>query len=112
MDKTLPRALGYTFAGIAVGALIAPRRSAAFFGLPTTDPTAIALVRAVGARDLILGALVLTALDDEPALRRVLRWSALAGLADAAAVASVHGLRPQHLVHLSGAAVLALAALA
>ena len=92
-------------AGLALfgtGALIAPKTFAGQFGLPTEDPVALAFVRATGARDLVLGALIFASQDDPPSLGRILAFSSLLGLADAFALASVHGLRPQHLVHLGG----------
>ncbi len=97
---------------IGAGGVIAPKISAGQFGIPLDDPGALAFVRAAGARDVILGAIMFASLNDGTALRRVLACSSLLGLADALAVASVRGLRPQHAVHLGGFAALALLALA
>jgi hypothetical protein len=100
-------------AGLALfgtGALVAPKTFAGQFGLPTEDPVALAFVRAAGARDLVLGALIFASHDDPPSLRRILTFSSLLGIADAFALASVRGLRPQHLVHLGGFIALLLAA--
>jgi hypothetical protein len=100
-------------AGLALfgtGALIAPKMFAGQFGLPTEDPVALAFVRATGARDLVLGALIFASQDDPRSLGRILAFSSLLGLADAFALASVRGLRPQHLVHLGGFVALLLAA--
>ncbi len=96
---------------IGAGGVIAPKISAGQFGIPLDDPAALAFVRAAGARDVILGAVMFASLNDAKALRRVLAWSSLLGLADALAVGSVRGLRPQHVVHLGGFAALALLAL-
>ena len=109
MQNPLAIALGGAFAAIGSAALIAPRLSASQYGLPTVDSTALALVRAVGARDLAIGGALISNRANRPALARICLWSTVAALADAAAVASVHGLRPQHAVHLSGAVALALA---
>jgi hypothetical protein len=109
MQNPLALALGAAFAAIGAGALAAPRLSAAQYGLPTDDPTALALVRALGARDLAIGGALVSNRDDRPALARICFWSTIVALADAAAVASVRGLRPQHAVHLGGAVALALA---
>lgn len=100
-------------AGLALfgtGALIAPKTLAGQFGLPTEDPVALAFVRAAGARDVVLGALIFASQDDPPSLRRILAFSSLLGLADAVSLASVRGPRPQHLVHLGGFIGLLLAA--
>jgi hypothetical protein len=98
------------FVGIGAGAILAPKRSSRGYGLPADDPTALALVRAVGARDLIFGAIFLAMRDDDVALARIAAWTSLAGVADAAFVASVRGLQPIHVVHVGGAIALALAA--
>ncbi len=110
MNRTLSTVLGALFVAIGAGAVVAPRFSAPQFGLPSEDRTALAFVRGLGARDVVIGALILTSRDDAPALARIFSWSSLAGLADAAALASVRGLRPQHALHLGGALALALAA--
>jgi hypothetical protein len=99
---------------LAVGAsgVLAPKTASGQFGLPVDDANAMAFVRAVGARDMILGALVLAARNDPPSRRRALGFASLAGLADAAAVFSVRGLRPQHVLHVGGFLLLLAAAVA
>ena len=97
---------------IGAGGAVAPKVSAGQFGIPAADPAALAFVRATGMRDVVLGAIVFASLADAKALRRVLGWTSLVGLADALTLASVRGLRPQHAVHLGGFAALALLALA
>lgn len=109
MASAFSTLLGVAFVAIGVGGMAAPRTSAGQYGLPTDDPSALALIRALGARDLVIGALVLTSLGDAAAVRRIFAWATVAAAADAVAVASVRGLRPQHIVHLSGALALALA---
>ncbi len=109
MQNTLAMALGAAFMAIGTGAIIAPRPSAAQYGLPSNDPTALALVRALGARDIAIGGALISNRDDRPALARICFWSTIVALADAAAVASLHGLRPQHAAHIGGALALALA---
>ena len=111
MQRTLAAGIGVVFSAIGVGGVVAPKLSAGQFGIPTADPAALAFVRAVAVRDVILGGLVFASLNDPKALRRVLGWASVAGLGDALAVASVRGLRPQHAVHLGGFAALALLAL-
>jgi hypothetical protein len=109
VNNPLALALGAAFAAIGAGALVAPKLSAGQYGLPTDDPTALALVRALGARDIAIGGALISNRDDRPALARICFWSTIVALADAAAVGSVHGFRPQHAVHISGALALALA---
>jgi hypothetical protein len=112
MQNPLAVALGAAFVAIGTGAILAPRPSAGQYGLPTDDPTALALVRALGARDITIGASLLANRTDRPALARICFWGTITALADAAAVGSVRGPQPQQIIHLSGAAALGLAALA
>ena len=107
MQRTLAGGLAVIFVAIGAGAIVAPNLSAGQFGVPTGDPAGLAFVRAAGVRDVILGGIVFAALDDRKMLRRVLGWASVVGLGDAFVVASVRGLRPQHVVHLGGFAALA-----
>jgi hypothetical protein len=111
VQRALARGVAVLLTVIGAGGVIAPKRSAAQFGIPVTDPAALAFVRAAGMRDVILGGIVFASLDDATMLRRVLGWSSVVGLGDALAVASVRGLRPQHILHLGGFAALAVLAL-
>lgn len=98
------------FCAIGAGALAAPRASASQYGLPTNDETALAFVRAAGARDVVLGSLLFASLGDPGAMRRILAVAAAVGLADAAIVATRRGLTPSLALHAGGALVLALGA--
>lgn len=104
---------GFAFFAIGIGALIAPGISSAQYGLPATDRTALAFVRAIGARDLVLGVIVLALLatKNRGALELVLSVSTLAAAGDALAVASGRSdAGPQQFsVHVGGAAALLLA---
>ncbi len=104
---------GCAFVAIGIGALVAPGTSGEQYGLPTTDPTALALVRAIGARDLVLGIIILMLLAgrERNALELVLSVSILAAVGDAAAVKSARrDAGPRQLaVHVGGAAALLLA---
>jgi hypothetical protein len=101
---------GSAFLALGMGGLIAPGMSSTQYGLPTADRAALALVRALGARDLVLGIIVLTLLArrDRGALALVLGVSTIAAAGDAVAVAG--GRRdagPRQLsVHVGGAAAL------
>lgn len=69
--------------GIGVFALAAPRASARQFGIELEDPRALAFLRAMGARDLAIGALLLILAAGAPR-----GWLAL-GLAASAGIALV-----------------------
>jgi hypothetical protein len=112
MERTLGLGFAAAFLALGAGAVLAPRFSAGQYGVPSDDPAALAFVRATGVRDALLGGLILTSLGERAALRRVLGWSSLVGLADAGIVLARRGPQFQHAVHLSGFAALALAALA
>jgi hypothetical protein len=112
MKRVLASAVGAGFVLVGAGALVAPKRLAAIFGLPSDDPTAQAFVRAACARDLILGGLVFGSLDDRSALRRVLGWGSLVGLGDALLVGTARGIRPHLVLHLGGFVAVAALALA
>ncbi len=104
---------GLAFVFIGIGALLAPGFSSMQYGLPTTDRAALALIRAVGARDLVLGIIVLglLATRDRSALALVLGASTLVAIGDATAVLTGRNdAGPRQLaVHAAGAAALAIA---
>jgi hypothetical protein len=110
MSRGVAAAIAVALAGTGLTAIAAPRLGLRAYGLPSAEPVALAMARACGARDLVLGLLVARSLGDRPVLRRTLAFTTLAALADAAAVASVRGLRPAHAFHLGGALALALSA--
>ena len=97
-------------AAIGAGAMVAPRRSAAVFGIEAESPDALAFVRACGGRDLVLGALLAASLGEPAALRRALVLVSLVGVLDAIVLAAARGPRPAHALHLGGAAAMAWAA--
>jgi hypothetical protein len=104
---------GSAFVALGIGALLAPGMSSTQYGLPTTDRTALALIRAIGARDLVLGIIVLLLLAgrNRGALELVLAVSVLAALGDAIAVSSGRAdAGPRQLaIHIGGAGALLLA---
>jgi len=111
MQRTLAAATAVLLTAVGTGGVIAPKLSAGQFGIPTADPAGLAFVRAAAARDIILGAIVFGSLGDVKTLRRVLGWTSLVGLGDAVLLASLRGLRPQHILHAGGFAAVALLAL-
>ncbi len=108
IGSTVAGLCGVAFFAIGIGALWAPGISSVQYGLPATDRTALALVRAIGARDVVLGIIVLSLLAgrNRGALELVLAASILAAAGDAAAVSSGRtDAGPKQLaVHFSGAA--------
>jgi hypothetical protein len=110
--RLLPSALAGGLIVIGAAAIVAPATSSSQYGVATEDPSALAFVRATGARDLILGLAIAGSLGDQRALARLLGWVSLLGLADAAVLFAARGVRPQHVIHLSGFIALGLASVA
>ncbi len=54
----LARFMAAALCTVGAGAILAPRTSARIYGFTTTDPAALAFVRAAGARDVALGLLI------------------------------------------------------
>ena len=103
---------------VGLGALAAPRRSARMYGIVLDDDRALAFIRAMGARDLVIGALLaVIALEGR---RAPLGWglclTAVVALADYVVVDADrragregHGRRiDARLLHVAGAAGLVL----
>ena len=70
----------------------------------------LGLIRALGARDLVIGALILRSGDDRGRFAQICRWATLAACTDAIAVASARGLCANLALHAGGALGLMLAA--
>ena len=81
------------FIAIGLGALLAPATSSQQYGLSTKEPIALAYVRALGVRDLVLGLLLISfaLMRDSGAAAIVAEFGALVGLADFLIVASSRG---------------------
>ena len=77
-------AIGLAAGRIAIGAglWLAPQLAADKLGFGDIDDSGMALARLAGTRDLIMGALQLTALDDPDRLRRATAACALADAGD------------------------------
>ena len=69
--------------GIGVGALVAPRASAQQYGIVLDDSRALAFIRAMGVRDLVIGVLLLLLASTER------RGLLACGMVAAAAIAVV-----------------------
>jgi len=112
MYRTLVGSLAAGLTIVGALAMLAPKNSAGQYGMATGDPAGLGFVRATGARDVLFGLVLFGELDHPRTLRRVLGLVSMLGLADAAILASVRGIRPQHVIHLAGFGALALATLA
>ena len=104
--------------GVGLGAALAPEALARGYGLPLEpgNESGHGFVRALGARDAIIGAIALAfALrDDREAVRLTLGITTALAVADFAIVASTRGIDalPSLGIHASGIVGLALAATA
>lgn len=104
--------LGRTFAGlggiavlgIGAAALTWPRRSTSTYGIPADDADTLAYVRAIAARDLVMGAFVLWAAvaNDRPAMEVGLAASVIAPAADFILARQRRGNVPPLLIHVAG----------
>jgi hypothetical protein len=99
---SLLAALG--FVAVGIGATAAPARAASVFGLATSDPPALAYVRAAATRDLAFGLLLLSlaAQRDRPALGATLSAGVLISLADFSVVYRARGGLMSLAAHTAG----------
>lgn len=90
--------------GIGTGAFLRPATSTRTYGIPNDEPDTHAYVRAVAARDLVMGGFVMWAAfaNDRPAMKAGLLVCALAPLADFELARDRRGMIPQLLIHGSG----------
>jgi hypothetical protein len=58
VGSTLSAVVVASLVAVGVGALVAPARASAQYGIVLDDPRALAFVRAMGVRDLVLGGLL------------------------------------------------------
>jgi hypothetical protein len=105
-------AAALAFTAIGLAALALPSTSSAQYGVPSKDGHALAFVRALGGRDLVIGLLIGAFLvtGDRQALALSLAVAALAGAADFAIVSAAAGLNRSLIVHAGGTAGLLAAA--
>ncbi len=102
------------FLSLGAGALAAPRALAANYGIPVEGPDQIAYLRAVGARDAVLGLLIAAFLArHEPGpLAVTLALSSLAGASDFTLVARARGRSAPLSLAIHGTGTLGLLAIA
>jgi hypothetical protein len=116
IGSTLSALAAFAFLALGAGSFVAPQALAKNYGIPADGPEAVAYLRAIGARDAVLGLLIAAFLARrEPAsLAVVLACSALAGASDFGLVGGLRGrsATPSLLLHASGTVgLLAIAAL-
>lgn len=99
--------------GIGIGALFAPRLSSRQYGIVLADPRALAFIRAMGVRDLVMGVLLL--LLAGAGRRELLAWgmaaSAAIALVDYAVVSAAGARAAARAVHAIGGIGVLIAAL-
>ena len=90
--------------GIGTGALLFPATSTRTYGIISDDADTHAYIRAVAARDLVMGGFCLWAAsaNDRKAMEAGLLVCTLAPLADFAAAYDRRGWIPQLAIHASG----------
>jgi len=98
------------FVGLGAGACAAPEKLAQNYGLPSADATAHGYIRALGARDAVLGLLVLALLvaKDRGALGATVALCSLAGASDFAIVCAARGSAAKANLAIHGAGTVGL----
>jgi hypothetical protein len=84
IGKTLCALGAFAIGTLGAGAILAPAAMTRGYGVPSDDSGALDYVRAVGARDIVLGAIIAAVLlrDDRNALAATMLCCSLVGLAD------------------------------
>jgi len=93
--KDLARALALGRIAIGAGALVAPRAASLWLGSDASAPGATVLTRALGARDALLGGMVLHTLDHPEVAPRWLASTGLMDLIDGASALAVASSLPR-----------------
>jgi len=93
IGSVLSALVALSFFSLAAGALVAPTELAENYGLPVTGEPAVAYVRALGARDAVLGILILRflATGARGSLGATVGLSALVGASDFSIVCAARG---------------------
>ena len=96
------------FISLGVGSYVAPGALAENYGLPVSNATEVAYLRAVGTRDLVLGLLVAKFLlsdDSRPALRTTIAVSVLVAASDFSVVLGARGFEAKKSLAIHGSGV-------
>ncbi len=108
IGSTLSTLVALAFVGLGAGSFVAPHALAKNYGLPISDATGVAYVRALGMRDLVLGLLVgafLVARVPRGVLGITIALCALVGAGDFTLVATTSGANRKGLpIHGAGTA--------
>ncbi|GAC1441773.1 MAG: hypothetical protein NVS3B17_06450 [Vulcanimicrobiaceae bacterium] len=101
-----------SFLALGAGAYVAPQKLGENYGLPSADPTAHGYIRALGARDAVLGLIILTLLvaKDRGALGATVALSALVGASDFAIVYAARGTTAKSSLAIHGTGTIGLLA--
>jgi hypothetical protein len=101
-----------SFLGLGAGSFAAPRALSENYGIPVDGEAGFAYVRALGARDAILGLIVAAFLigRDRESLGTTLALCALVGAADFAIVATTRGTKAPASLAIHGTGALGLLA--
>jgi hypothetical protein len=113
IGSLLATCVALSYLGLGAGAALAPLRLAEGYGLPVESQTGIAYVRALGARDAVLGLLVLwfAASRKRDALSATIALSALVGASDFAIVLRSRGAGAPTSLAIHGGGTLGLLAI-
>jgi hypothetical protein len=99
------------FLALGVGSYAAPAALAENYGLPVSNTTEIAYLRALGTRDFVLGLLVarfLRSASDRDALRSTIAVSALVAAGDFAVVFRTRGPSAKAALAIHGSGIVGL----
>ncbi len=101
-----------SFLALGAGAYAAPAKLAENYGLPSADPTVHGYVRALGARDAVLGLIILTFLiaKSRGALGATVALSALVGASDFLIVYNARGTSAKSSLAIHGVGTVGLVA--
>lgn len=110
MGIVLARLFALALVALGIGAIAAPKPSSRGYGLPSDDSNALAFVRGMGVRDLVLGIIVarLAREDARKNLSAAVAASTLVAAGDFALVSrsATPEARTARIVHGSGVAAL------
>jgi Domain of unknown function (DUF4267) len=115
IGKTLCALGAFAIATLGAGAILAPAPMTRGYGVPSDDSGALEYVRAVGARDIVLGAIIGAVLirGDRRTLAATMLCCSLVGLADFLIVrnAQQDEAAPAIAIHTAGFAACSVVAL-
>ncbi len=104
IGSILSALVALSFLGLGAGSLAAPAKLSENYGIPVKDETGFAYIRALGARDAVLGLIIITFLIAKArgSLGATVALSALVGASDFAIVATTRGLGAKNSLAIHG----------